>query len=226
MPPPILLDKSHQTVAQNRQYLKQNLYSLLEKIIDTSCRIGLDINPVDQSILTSVLHGDSYSHIAAEFDIKPSEVPERALKAYQQLEQFLNRLVSEEELQQQFSQQKESLVAHYNEQFSKKDAEINRLRSENSSLSIIIKKFNNAPENFRSFAMQVPIHKLPFSAALQSILFREGLYTIKEIISHPTDEVKSYFDTAPALWKELNNYISNTLNLRFIDNPDMSYAIK
>ncbi len=72
----------------------------------------------------------------------------------------------------------------------------------------------------------MPIHKLPFSAGLQSILFREGLCTIKEIISHPTDEIKSYFDAAPALWKELNNYISNTLKLRFSDNPDMSYAIK
>ena len=76
-------------------------FALLERVIDTAQRLGLHLNPREQSILIATLRGDSRRAIAQEMSITPQEVSRQADAALQQLTLFLNRMATDEDRQAQ-----------------------------------------------------------------------------------------------------------------------------
>ena len=136
---------------QVRVRLTEKTYALLEHVIDTAQRLGLRLNTKDQSILMSILRGDSYKSIAQDMDTTPKEVVERADHALQQLHLFLNRLHSDEEQQQDQQQALQSQQEHYQQRIQELESTLATLRE---------------PEHLRRALLASPIHKLPISRPL------------------------------------------------------------
>ena len=94
--------------SHQRLRLTEMTFALLERVIDTAQRLGLQLNPREQSILIATLRGDSRRAIAQEMSITPQEVSRQADAALQQLTLFLNRMATDEDRQ---AQQTEALQA-------------------------------------------------------------------------------------------------------------------
>ena len=109
MPPPISESpQAEGSWSHQRLRLTEMTFALLERVIDTAQRLGLHLNPREQSILIATLRGDSRRAIAQEMSITPQEVSRQADAALQQLTLFLNRMATDEDRQ---AQQTEALQA-------------------------------------------------------------------------------------------------------------------
>ena len=161
-------------------------------MIDTAQRLGLRLNTKDQSILMSILRGDSYKRIAQDMDTTPKEVVERADHALQQLHLFLNRLHSDEEQQQDQQQALQSQQEHYQQ----------RIQELNAAL-----ESHQDPEHLRRSLLAVPIHKLPISRPLQSILLGAGHYALADILNTTREELQCLPNMTPPLLQELHQYL-------------------
>ena len=193
LPPPISDgDLAGMKRGQVRVRLTEKTYALLEHVIDTAQRLGLRLNTKDQSILMSILRGDSYKSIAQDMDTTPREAVERADHALQQLHLFLNRLHSDEEQQQDQQQALQSQQEHYQQRIQELESTLATLRE---------------PEHLRRSLLAVPIHKLPISRPLQSVLLGAGHYALADILNTTREELQRLPNMTPPLLQELHQYL-------------------
>ena len=140
----------------------------------------------------SILRGDSYKSIAQDMDSTPKEVVERADHALQQLHLFLNRLHSDEEQQQDQQQALQSQQKHYQQRIQELESTLATLRE---------------PEHLRRALLASPIHKLPISRPLQSILLGAGHYALADILNTTREELQRLPNMTPSLLQELHQYL-------------------
>ena len=167
-------------------------FALLERVIDTAQRLGLHLNPREQSILIATLRGDSRRAIAQEMSITPQEVSRQADSALQQLTLFLNRMATDEDRQAQQTEALQAQQRHFQQ----------RIQELNDALESY-----QDPEHLRRSLLAVPIHKLPISRPLQSVLLTAGLYNLGDILDHTREQLQALVNMTPPLMKELTNYL-------------------
>lgn len=152
----------------------------------------------------SILRGDSYKSIAQDMDTTPKEVVERADHALQQLHLFLNRLHTDEEQQQDQQQALQSQQKHYQQRIQELESTLATLRE---------------PEHLRRALLASPIHKLPVTRTLQSVLLTAGLYNLGDILDHTCEQLQTIVNMTPPLMKELTNYL-HSMGMNFKDNKE------
>ena len=140
----------------------------------------------------SILRGDSYKSIAQDMDTTPREAVERADHALQQLHLFLNRLHTDEEQQQEQQQALQLQQEHYQQRIQELESTLATLRE---------------PEHLRRALLASPIHKLPISRPLQSVLLTAGLYNLGDILDHTREQLQALVNMTPQLMKELTTYL-------------------
>lgn len=193
LPPPISgginADKKWGTA---KPRLTEQSFTLLEEVIDTAQRLGLRLNLKQQGILTAVLRGDSRRKIAETFDTTPREVAQQADYALQQLHCFLHRLAVNEKLSQEHQQELDLMRGYYQQRISELEAQLVSARE---------------PENLRKALMASPIHRLPLSRPLQSVLLAGGLYSLEDILHSTCNELQQLPNMTPPLMRELTTYV-------------------
>ena len=167
-------------------------FALLERVIDTAHRLGLHLNPREQSILIATLRGDSRRAIAQEMSITPQEVSRQAASALHQLTLFLNRMATDEDRQTQQTEALQAQQLHFQQ----------RIQELNDALESY-----QDPEHLRHSLLAVPIHKLPISRPLQSILLGAGQYALADILNTTREELQRLPNMTPPLLQELHQYL-------------------
>ena len=140
---------------------------LLEKIVDASLRMGLELNLQQQSALAMLLGGSSYKEIAQDLNISHGHAVQISQDAVDELGQFLSRLDSIERIQRDAEKRVERERQYYTKQILEQQDEIEELKK------IIEEKGNDV--------INLPIHHLPLSPTLMSILLKAGYYTLGDL---------------------------------------------
>ena len=193
IPPPISESpQAEGSWSHQRLRLTEMTFALLERVIDTAHRLGLHLNPREQSILIATLRGDSRRAIAQEMSITPQEVSRQASSALQQLTLFLNRMATDEDRQAQQTEALQAQQRHFQQ----------RIQELNDALESY-----QDPEHLRRSLLAVPIHKLPISRPLQSILLGAGHYALADILNTTREELQRLPNMTPPLLQELHQYL-------------------
>lgn len=204
VPPPPLPESPQAEGSWSHQRLRltEMTFALLERVIDTAQRLGLQLNPREQSILIATLRGDSRRAIAQEMSITPQEVSRQADAALQQLNLFLSRLTDDEQQSQQHQQELAHQQKIYQQRISELEAQLVSARE---------------PDNLRKALMASPIHKLPISRPLQSILLGAGHYALADILNTTREELQRLPNMTPPLLQELHQYL-RSMGMMYIES--------
>ena len=130
---------------------------LLEKIVDASLRLGLELNLQQQSALAMLLEGAAYKDVAQSLNLSQSyavQITQDAVKELGQRERqyYTKRIL---ELQDEIAALKKEVQEKGNE------------------------------------IMTLPIHQLPLSPVLMSILLKAGYYTLEDVAKEDLDALKA-----------------------------------
>lgn len=173
--------------------------ALLEKIVEASLRLGLELDKRQQSALAMLLDGASYREIAQAFGIPRSEAVTMARGAVDGLGEFLDGLGSIEKMQREMQREQdwkiESLKSEHSLQIQELNDEIaylnRRLRSRNLSL------------------LALSIHQLPIAPMLMSILLRAGYFTLDDVAKEERETLKAL----PGMTREMMGVIDKLIEL-------------
>lgn len=166
---------------------------LLEKIVDASLRMGLELDKRQQSALAMLLEGSTYKEIAQTFDIPRSEAVTLAKGAVDELGLFLDRLGSVDKVQREQERKIESLKSEQNLQIQELNDEIAYLKKRLLSRSL----------------RNLSIHQLPITPMLMSILLKAGYYTLGDVAKENQDALKAL----PGMTKEMMGVIDKLIYL-------------
>ena len=178
IPPPISESpQAEGSWSQQRLRLTEMTFALLERVIDTAQRLGLQLNPREQSILIATLRGDSRRAIAQEMSITPQEVSRQADAALQQLTLFLNRMATDEDRQAQQTEALQVQQRHFQQRIQELNAALESYQD---------------PEHLRRSLLAVPIH---------------NHYALADILNTTREELQRLPNMTPSLLQELHQYL-------------------
>lgn len=150
---------------------------LLEKIVDASFRMGLELDKRQQSALAMLLEGASYKKIAQTFDIPRSEAVTLAKGAVDELGLFLDRMGSIEMMQREQDQKIKRLESQHSLQIQELNDEIAYLK----------KRLLTRSRSLRDLS----IHQLPITPTLMSILLKAGYFTLEDVAKEERETLKA-----------------------------------
>ena len=150
---------------------------LLEKIVDASLRLGLELNLQQQSALAMLLEGSSYKDVAQSLNISHGHAIQLTQDAVNELGLFLDRLESIEKVKEEGEKRVERERQYYTKRILEQQEEIAELKKE------VQEKGNGI--------MNIPIHRLPLSPELMSILLKAGYYTLGDVAKEDQDSLKA-----------------------------------
>ncbi len=168
---------------------------LLEKIVDASLRIGLELNLQQQSALGMLLEGSSYKDIAQDLNVSYAYAVEITQKAVDELGLFLNRMESIEKVKEDGEHRVERERQYYTKRILELQDEITALKRE-------------VQEKENGF-INLPIHHLPLSPMLMSILLKAGYYTLGDVAKEERETLKAL----PGMTKEMMGVIDKLIDL-------------
>ena len=186
-------------MSENKNYKEtREAYAvILEKIVEASLRLGLDINSRQQSALSMLLQGSSYNEIASVFDMKRSEAISLTKSAISELESFLDHLQSIEEIKKEAEEKlTEEQNIHYN-----------RIRELNKEINDL----TNQIYHYDKETMEIPIHRLDIPRILQSVLMRAGYNNFGDIIKEDERKISKLPGMTPDFMRSLQYLICHYL---------------
>lgn len=164
---------------------------LLEKIVDASLRLGLELNLMQQSALAMLLEGSSYKDIAQNLNISHGHAIQITQDAVDELGQFLSRLESIEKAKEEGEKRVERERQYYTKRILELQDEIAELKKKVQENGII----------------NLPIHHLPLSPMLMSILLKAGYYTLGDVAKENQDALKALPGMTNEMLRTVNKYI-------------------
>ena len=194
-----ILHAIHVMKISNYKGTREAYTALLEKIVDASLRMGLELNLRQQSALAMLLEGASYNDIAQSFNISRSDAVIMTNDAVNELKLFLNRLGSIERIQEEADKKIERYKTRYRQQIRDLHDEIERLKGDIKS-----KKGNGLKD--------ISIHHLPISPKLMSILFKAGYITLGDVAKEDRDVLKGLPGMTKDMMRDLEKYIELSNN--------------
>ena len=166
---------------------------LLEKIVDASLRLGLELNLQQQSALAMLLEGSSYKDIAQSLNLSYGHAIKITQDAVNELGLFLDRLESIEKVKEESEKRVERERQYYTKRILEQQEEIAELKKE------VQEKGNGI--------MNIPIHRLPISPVLMSILLKAGYYTLGDVAKEDQDSLKALPGMTNDMLKTIRKYI-------------------
>ena len=169
---------------------------LLEKIVDASLRLGLELNLQQQSALAMLLEGAAYKDVAQSLNLSQSYAVQITQDAVKELGLFLDRLESIEKVKEESEKRVERERQYYTKRILELQDEIAALKKE------VQEKGNEI--------MHLPIHQLPLSPVLMSILLKAGYYTLDDVTKEDQDALKAL----PGMTNDMLRTIRKLIELR------------
>lgn len=169
---------------------------LLEKIVDASLRLGLELNLQQQSALAMLLEGAAYKDVAQSLNLSQSYAVQITQDAVKELGLFLDRLESIEKVKEESEKRVERERQYYIKRILELQDEIAALKKE------VQEKGNEI--------MHLPIHQLPLSPVLMSILLKAGYYTLEDVAKEDLDALKAL----PGMTNDMLRTIRKFIELR------------
>lgn len=161
--------------------------------MDASLRMGLELNLQQQSALGMLLEGSSYKDIAQKLNISHGYAVEITQDAVSELGMFLNRLESIERVKEEGEERVERERQYYTKRILELQDEIAELKRE-------------VQENGKRI-FNLPIHHLPLSPMLMSILLKAGYYTLGDVAKEDQDALKALPGMTSDMLRTVNKYI-------------------
>ena len=179
----------------------------LEAIIDVAIRIVSGADKQDLNILSLLIQGDTAKRTAAEFDLTPDEVLERAENALHCLELLQDRLKEQTSVENTLKKYKchyGDLLAAEKEKFKQEHRKVNadKRKIQDDVVAIILD-----PHRRKKFLMRIPVHQLPVSSMLQSLLLNAGYDTLGDVISRPLQQLSRNVATNRVYTEELRKFL-------------------
>ena len=192
---------------QRRVKVTELTLQTLEAIIDVAIRIVSGADKQDLNILSLLIQGDTAKRTAAEFDLTPDEVLERAENALHSLELLQDRLkeqTSVENTLKKYKRHYEDLLAAEKEKSKQelRKANADKRKIQDDVVAIILD-----PHKRKKFLMQIPVHQLPVSSMLQSLLLSSGYDTLGDVISRPMQQLSRNVATNRIYTDELRKFL-------------------
>jgi len=164
--------------------------------VDASLRLGLELNLQQQSALAMLLEGSSYKDIAQNLNISHGHAIQITQDAVDDLGQFLSRLESIEKAKEEGEKRVERERQYYTKRILELQDEITELKKKVQENGII----------------NLPIHHLPLSPMLMSILLKAGYYTLGEVAKENQDVLKALPGMTNEMLRTVNKYIELSKN--------------
>lgn len=167
----------------------------MEKIVDASLRLGLELNVRQQSALAMLLEGASYKDIAQNLDVSHAHAVQITQDAVNKLGLFLDRLESIEKVKEEGEKRAERERQYYTKRILEQQDEISELK----------KKLQEKGDGIVS----LPIHHLPIAPMLISILLKAGYYTLGDVAKEERDMLKAL----PGMTREMMGVVDKLIEL-------------
>ena len=183
----------------NSKKTREAYTNLLEKMVDASLRMGLELDVMQQSALAMLLEEASYREIAQTFGIPRSEAFTLAKGAVDGLGLFLDRLGSIEKMQRELQREQDRKIERLESQHRLQIQELN------DEIAYLKKRLQSRSRSLRDLS----IHQLPIAPMLMSILLREGYFTLDDVAKEERETLKAL----PGMTKEMMGVIDKLIYL-------------
>ena len=172
---------------------------LLEKIVEASQRMGLELDTRQLSALAMLLDGASYREIAQTLDIPRSEAVALAKGAVDGLGLFLDSLGSVEKMQREMQREQDRKIERLESQHRL------QIQDLNDDIAYLKKRLQSRSRSLRDLS----IHQLPIAPMLMSILLRAGYYTLDDVAKEERETLKAL----PGMTREMMGVIDKLIEL-------------
>ena len=192
---------------QRRMKVSEQTLRTLEAIIDVAIRIVPGADKQNLNILSLLIQGNTAKRTAADLGITPDDVLERAENALHSLELLQDRLkeqTSVENTLKKYKRHYEDLLAAEKEKSKQelRKANADKRKTQDDIVAIILD-----PHRRKKFLMQIPVHQLPVSSMLQSLLLSSGYDTLGDVISRPLQQLSRNVATNRIYTDELKRFL-------------------
>ena len=179
----------------------------LEAVIDVAIKIVPGAEKRDLNILSVLMQGFTVRKTAAELDLMPDEVLERAENALHCLEQLQDRLTEQVTIEKglkEYKQHYEDMLAAEKEKYKQelRTANAGKRKIQDDVMAIILDANRR-----KKFLRQIPVHQLPVSSMLQSLLLSSGYDTLGDVLNRPLQQLSRNVATNRIYTKELKGFL-------------------
>lgn len=199
--------------SQMRNKVTLHTLRVLEGIIDVAIRLVPDADKQDFNILSLLLQGYNVKRVALELDITPDAVLSRAETALDSLDQLQVAMTDTANTREGHARSIRSLRQHYEEQLeSEKERYRQELRKVNGDKRQIQDNVFDIilnPSRRKKFLLQVPVHQLPVSNMLRSLLLCAGYDTLGDVLNRPLQKLSRNVTTDQTYTAELKKFLSS-----------------
>lgn len=198
------------TVQNQKKRIKVTELTLqtLEAIIDVAIKIVPGADKQDLNILSLLIQGSTVKRTAVDFSITADEVLERAENALHSLELLLDRLTEEANIAKSLKESKRHYEQQMEDEKEKHKQELRKANANKRKLQDDIFEVILNPDKQRRFLVGVPVHQLPVSNMLRSLLLNAGYDTLGDVLSRPLQQLSCNVATNQIYTQELKQFLS------------------
>lgn len=180
----------------------------LEAIIDVAIKIVPGADKQDLNILSLLIQGNTVKRTAGDLGITPDEVLERAENALRSLELLQDRLTEEANIAKSLRESKRHYESLLEDERERHRQELRKVNADKRKLQDDIFEVILNPSRQRRFLLAVPVHQLPVSNMLRSLLLNAGYDTLGDVMSRPLQQLSRNVATNQIYTQELKQFLS------------------
>lgn len=199
--------------SQMRNKVTQHTLRVLEGIIDAVIRLVPGTDTQNFNILSLLLQGYNVKRVASELDITPDEVLSRAEIALGSLNQLQDAMTDIANTREGRARSIRNLHQHYEElleaEKEKYRQELRKANGDKRQIQDNVFDIILNPIRRKKFLLQVPVHQLPVSNMLRSLLLNAGYDTLGDVLSRPMQKLSRNVTTDQIYTTELKKFLSN-----------------
>lgn len=180
----------------------------LEAIIDLAIKIVPGADKKDLNILSLLIQGGTVKRTAVDLGVTPDEVLDRAENALHSLELLQDRLKEEANIAKSLKESKRHYEGLLEEEREKHKQELRKTIADKRKIQDDIFGVIFDPHRRNKFLRQIPVHHLPVSSMLQSLLLTAGYDTLGDVLSRPLQQLSRNVATNKIYTEELKQFLN------------------
>lgn len=203
------IPQQRDTVKNQKRRIKITEAALqtLEAVIDVAIRIVPGADKQDLNILSLLIQGNTVKRTAGDLGITPDEVLERSENALHGLELLQDRLTEEANIAKSLKESKRHYEQLLEDERQKSKQELRKVNADKRKLQDDIFEVILNPSRQRRFLLAVPVHQLPVSNMLRSLLLNAGYDTLGDVLSRPLEQLSRNVATNQIYTQELRRFL-------------------
>lgn len=202
---PLLRDTK--VLRNRRTQVSDHALEAIEKIIEMAIRLQPESRRQDFSILSVLLTGQSVRTTARESNMTPEDVLNSAERATLHLQGLSRHLSDSTESRESYRRAIHALRERYEKQVNEEKEERRKAYKEKRQMQDEIVHIVVDPVRRKKFLRQIPVHQLPVSSMLQSLLLNAGYDTLGNVIDRIPQQLSKNISTNQTYISELKRFI-------------------